>query len=108
MSTPAMSATTGWTATYMPRERTQALLRAVLVRLVHQHHAMCRSASSVRELDPAQDAPLPRRDTGPSQKGAPMWWSDWWGGYGPAHWMIFFGPLMVVLFVVACVSVAYL
>jgi len=37
-----------------------------------------------------------------------MWWSDWWGGYGPAHWMIFFGPLMVVLFVVACVSVAYL
>ena len=37
-----------------------------------------------------------------------MCWSDWWGGYGPAHWMIFFGPLMVVLFVVACVSVAYL
>ena len=36
-----------------------------------------------------------------------MWWSDWWGGYGPATWM-FFGPLMMILFVVACVSVAYL
>jgi len=36
-----------------------------------------------------------------------MWWSDWWGGYGPAHWM-FFGPLMMVLFLVACVSVGYL
>jgi putative membrane protein len=36
-----------------------------------------------------------------------MWWSDWWGGYGPAQWM-FFGPLMMVLFLVACVSVAYL
>ena len=36
-----------------------------------------------------------------------MWWSDWWGGYGPAPWM-FFGPLMMILFVAACVSVAYL
>ncbi|MFL6563510.1 MAG: SHOCT domain-containing protein [Burkholderiales bacterium] len=38
-----------------------------------------------------------------------MWWSDWWGGYGPgpAHWMLF-GPLMMILFLVACVSVAYL
>jgi putative membrane protein len=36
-----------------------------------------------------------------------MWWSDWWGGYGPAHWMLL-GPLMMILFVFACVSVAYL
>ena len=36
-----------------------------------------------------------------------MWWSDWWGGYGPGPGM-FFGPLMMMLFVVACVSVAYL
>jgi len=36
-----------------------------------------------------------------------MWWSDWWGGYGPAHWM-FFGPLMMVLLLSACAAVAYL
>ena len=36
-----------------------------------------------------------------------MWWSDWWGSYGPAH-VMFFGPLMVILFVAACVSVVYL
>jgi len=36
-----------------------------------------------------------------------MWWSEWWGGYGSAHWM-FFGPMLMMLFVVACFSVAYL
>jgi len=36
-----------------------------------------------------------------------MWWNDGWGVYGPAPWMLF-GPLMMILFVVACVSVAYL
>jgi putative membrane protein len=36
-----------------------------------------------------------------------MWWSDWWSGYGPAPWM-FFGPVMMVLFITACAAVAYL
>jgi putative membrane protein len=36
-----------------------------------------------------------------------MWWSDWWGGYGPAPWM-FFGPVMMLLFIAACVAVGYL
>jgi putative membrane protein len=39
-----------------------------------------------------------------------MWWGNWWGGGygpGPAHWTLF-GPLMMILFLVACVSVAYL
>ena len=31
----------------------------------------------------------------------------WWNGYGPAHWM-FFGPLMMVLFLAACGAVVYL
>jgi putative membrane protein len=36
-----------------------------------------------------------------------MWWSDGWSGYGPAPWM-FFGPVMMVLFIAACAAVAYL
>ena len=36
-----------------------------------------------------------------------MWWGDWWGGYGPAQWMLF-GPMMMILFLIACVSVVYL
>jgi putative membrane protein len=36
-----------------------------------------------------------------------MWWSDWWGGYGPAPWM-FFGPVMMLLFIAACAAVVYL
>ena len=36
-----------------------------------------------------------------------MWWSDWWNGYGPMPWM-FFGPLMMLLFLAACVAVGYL
>jgi putative membrane protein len=36
-----------------------------------------------------------------------MWWSDWWGGYGPAPFMLF-GPVMMLLFVAACAAVVYL
>ena len=36
-----------------------------------------------------------------------MWWTDWWSGYGPVHSM-FLGPLVLILFVVACVSLVYL
>jgi putative membrane protein len=36
-----------------------------------------------------------------------MWWSDWWGGYGPPGWM-FFGPVMMLLFIGACAAVVYL
>ena len=36
-----------------------------------------------------------------------MWWGDWWGTYGPMPWM-FFGPLMMILFLLACVAVMYL
>ena len=36
-----------------------------------------------------------------------MWWSDW-SGYGPAAPWMLFGPLMMILFLVACVSVVYL
>jgi putative membrane protein len=32
-----------------------------------------------------------------------MWWSDWWGGYGPMPWM-FFWPVMMIIFVVLCVA----
>jgi len=35
-----------------------------------------------------------------------MWWSDWWGGYGPMPWM-FFGPLMMIIFVVLCFAMMY-
>jgi len=37
-----------------------------------------------------------------------MWWSDMWGGgYAAMPWM-FFGPLMMVVFFVACIAVLYL
>ena len=36
-----------------------------------------------------------------------MWWNDWWGGYGPAHWMVV-GPVMMLLFLAACAAVVYL
>jgi putative membrane protein len=36
-----------------------------------------------------------------------MWWSDWTGAYGPMPWM-FFGPLMMFLFVLACIAVCFL
>lgn len=36
-----------------------------------------------------------------------MWWSDWWGSYGPMPWMIF-GPVMMLIFVGVCLAVAYL
>jgi putative membrane protein len=36
-----------------------------------------------------------------------MWWSDWWGGHGPVPWM-FFGPLMMIFFLLACAAVMYL
>ena len=33
-----------------------------------------------------------------------MWWSDyWWGGYWPMPWM-FFGPVMVIVFVIICIA----
>jgi putative membrane protein len=36
-----------------------------------------------------------------------MWWSNWWGGQGPVPWM-FFGPLLLIFFFFACVTVMYL
>jgi len=35
-----------------------------------------------------------------------MWWSDWWGGYGPMPWMLF-GPVMMVIIVVVCAGTMY-
>ena len=35
-----------------------------------------------------------------------MWWSDWFS-YGFTRWM-FFGPVMMLLFFAACISVGYL
>jgi putative membrane protein len=36
-----------------------------------------------------------------------MWWSDFWGSYGPMPWM-FFGPVMMLIFVAVCIAVMYL
>jgi len=35
-----------------------------------------------------------------------MWWSDWWGGYAPGHWM-FFGPVMLIIFAILCIAVMF-
>jgi putative membrane protein len=35
-----------------------------------------------------------------------MWWSDWWGGYGAMPWM-FFGPVMMIIFVAVCFAMMY-
>jgi len=37
----------------------------------------------------------------------PMWWSDWFGSYGPMPWM-FFGPVMMLMFVAVGVAGIYL
>ncbi|HYL25873.1 MAG TPA: SHOCT domain-containing protein [Burkholderiales bacterium] len=36
-----------------------------------------------------------------------MWWSDTWSAYGPMPWM-FFGPIMMLVFLAVCVAVVYL
>jgi putative membrane protein len=36
-----------------------------------------------------------------------MWWSDWFGGYGAMPWM-FFGPLMMLIFMAVCIAIMYL
>lgn len=35
-----------------------------------------------------------------------MWWNSW-SAYGPAPWM-FFGPLMMLIFLAVCIGVVYL
>ena len=44
---------------------------------------------------------------GQSAKLPPMWWSDSWGAYGPMPWMVF-GPLMMLIFLAACIAVVYI
>ena len=41
-----------------------------------------------------------------ASKETRMWWSDWFD-HGFMAWM-FFGPLMMIIFVAACVSIGYL
>ena len=36
-----------------------------------------------------------------------MWWSDSWGAYGPMPWM-YFGPIMMLIFLAVCIAVVYL
>jgi putative membrane protein len=36
-----------------------------------------------------------------------MWWSDWFGSYSLMPWM-FFGPVMMLIFLAVCIAVMYL
>ena len=36
-----------------------------------------------------------------------MWWSDWFDWHGFLAWMLF-GPMMMMLFIAACISIGYL
>lgn len=36
-----------------------------------------------------------------------MWWSDSWGAYWPMPW-VFFGPLMMLIFLGVCVALMYM
>ena len=36
-----------------------------------------------------------------------MWWSDWWSSSGAGAWMLF-APVMMFIFVAACIAVVYL